>query len=126
MALYKKCNKAGCREYIERHMSYCEQHQNDKASDSYNRDRYKHNKEYVNFYSSSKWRKLRKRALIRDEYCCVSCKREGIIQVGEVADHILPTEFFWDKRLDINNIQVLCKACHNKKTAEDEKKYGKR
>ena len=38
-------------------------------------------------------------------------------------DHILPLRLFWDKRLDENNLQVLCSKCNKKKGNEILSKY---
>ena len=32
-----------------------------------------------------------------------------------VADHINPVRFFWDQRLDENNLQILCRRCNEAK-----------
>ncbi|MDO6448097.1 HNH endonuclease [Oceanobacillus profundus] len=44
---------------------------------------------------------------------------------AEEVDHIIPVKVDWSLRLDINNCQPLCHDCHNKKTAEDKRKYGR-
>lgn len=61
----------------------------------------------------------------RDHGLCVQCRRDGIIKIGDVVDHIIPLLVDWSKRLDPANLQTLCHAHHNKKTKEDEKKYKK-
>ncbi|MCR4367994.1 HNH endonuclease [Bacillus velezensis] len=50
----------------------------------------------------------------------------GVITAADVCDHIIPIEIRWDLRLTYSNLQMLCHSCHNRKTREDEKKYGKR
>ena len=60
----------------------------------------------------AKWRKLSK-AWRRDHPLCAKCGRPG-----QVVDHIQPHRgdpaLFWDR----DNLQTLCKPCHDKKTGK--------
>jgi 5-methylcytosine-specific restriction protein A len=51
---------------------------------------------------------------------CVECRRQGLLSVSEVVDHIVPhrgdMQIFWLR----SNWQALCKACHDRKTARGE------
>ena len=123
VALYNQCAKTMCRELVEKPHKYCEKHREDTTEREYNKNRYKYSKEYLAFYNSSIWRKKRNKIKRRDNYQCQRCKCNGIITVGTVVDHIIPTKVNWDKRLDDDNLQLLCQSCHNIKTREDEKKY---
>lgn len=38
-----------------------------------------------------------------------------------VADHIKPLSTRWDLRLDADNIQTLCKRCHDTRKREQER-----
>jgi len=52
---------------------------------------------------------------------CVICLREGVTQISECVDHIVPiTEggSVWDS----DNHQALCIKCHNTKTKSEQKK----
>lgn len=55
----------------------------------------------------------------------MECERRGHITPATVVDHIIPhegnLELFWDE----NNIQSLCKSCHDRKTA-GEGRWGKK
>jgi 5-methylcytosine-specific restriction protein A len=42
------------------------------------------------------------------------CLKEGRASMAEIADHIKPIKE-GGARLDINNLQSLCRSCHNKK-----------
>jgi 5-methylcytosine-specific restriction protein A len=50
---------------------------------------------------------------------CVECERQGRITPATVVDHIIPhkgnLELFWDE----DNLQALCKPCHDRKTAKE-------
>jgi hypothetical protein len=58
--------------------------------------------------STSQWRKIRKRILERDSYCCQRCGDEG-----NSVDHIIPrnhggSDEDW-------NLQTLCVSCNSAK-----------
>ncbi|WP_223295494.1 HNH endonuclease [Granulicella mallensis] len=64
-------------------------------------------------------------ALIRDFYLCVRCKANGDIKPATDVDHIRPFNGKDDTlRLDIDNLQSLCKACHSRKTAKEDGGFG--
>lgn len=121
MAMLKLCS---CGKPIDISTSKCDsckpkQNERHKLYDKYRRD-----KEAAKFYSSKAWQVLREQALTRDLGLCQHCFNDKKITLAEMVDHILPIKFFWEYRLDINNLQSLCNQCHAVKTIEDKKKYG--
>lgn len=86
---------------------------------AYNKDRWKYQKELKQFYNSKAWRELSKIVLNEHYYVCVMCGKDA-----KVADHIVPVRADWNLRLDKNNIQPLCDACHAIKTKKDKKMYN--
>lgn len=66
---------------------------------------------YPHLYGTTKWRKLRLMAADRDEYTCRMCKR--IIGFKFHSDHIKPHNGDEELFYDLDNIQTLCKHCHN-------------
>lgn len=65
------------------------------------------------FYSSVRWQSLRVHIIEeqkgRCQMCGASYKEDGIkIHV----DHIVPLSVDWSRRLDKNNLQLLCEACN--------------
>ena len=66
------------------------------------------------FYSSREWRKLR--AAYRKRH--PACRRCG--RKAEHVDHVIDVRTAPDRRLDWFNLQCLCHACHNEKTAADQ------
>lgn len=56
----------------------------------------------------------------------MECERLGRITPATVADHIKPhegnPELFWDE----DNLQPLCKRCHDSKTAREDGRWGKK
>ena len=72
------------------------------------------------------WQKLRLQALKRDAYTCQICKAEGIIKVvgitrtDHAVDHIKPTRLFPELIKDMDNLQTLCRSCHDTKTRAEQ------
>lgn len=124
----KPCNKIGCTNltrdrYCEQHKHLAEQRQRDKQRDKHY-DQYKRNQQARAFYHSKEWERVRLAVLSRDNFLCQECLKNKRITRAVIADHIVPLLVAWDKRLDMSNLQSLCQACHNRKTAEDKRRYG--
>lgn len=64
------------------------------------------------FYNSTAWKEVRTQAFVRDNYTCVDCK-----QVGHKleANHIKPRSKHPELKLELSNIETLCKKCHDGK-----------
>ncbi len=56
----------------------------------------------------------------------MECERLGRITPATVVDHIKPhegnPEMFWEE----DNVQSLCKPCHDSKTAREDGRWGKK
>lgn len=65
------------------------------------------------FYSTQDWRRLRYRVLLEDGAVCILCGRNHA-QHGVVihVDHIEPLSLNWSRRLDRDNLQILCEDCN--------------
>lgn len=73
------------------------------------------------WYKTARWQKLRWSVLVRDLFTCKRCdKVEGNTRLL-VADHKTPhrgdERMFWDEQ----NLQCLCKACHDKDKQREER-----
>lgn len=87
----------------------------------YNFNRRVSKKDYVNFYARESWSKrLRLEILERDMYICQRCGHEG-----NVVDHIVPSLADWDSRELKDNLQTLCRSCHQIKTNREQAKLKK-
>lgn len=65
------------------------------------------------FYMSPEWKELRTKVFIRDDYTCRGCNKRG----GQLeANHIKPRSKFPELKLEISNIETLCKPCHRELT----------
>ncbi|MCM2455315.1 HNH endonuclease [Rhizobium sp. CG4] len=79
--------------------------------------------EYRGWYKTARWQKLRMSVLIRDRFTCqmVGCGRVDGNTSRLVADHKTPhrgdERLFWDE----NNLQCLCKTCHDKLKQKEER-----
>jgi 5-methylcytosine-specific restriction enzyme A len=69
------------------------------------------------FYQSNAWRKCRA-AFLRAHPLCRRCANAGQSVAARMVDHIKPIKS-GGARLDWSNLQSLCFACHNRKTARD-------
>ena len=72
-------------------------------------------------YRTADWRARRVRILVRDSFTCRACGRMTSGQEAHV-DHILPLEEGGTDADD--NLQVLCKSCHGKKTRAEQRRRG--
>ena len=64
-----------------------------------------------------KWQKLRQLVIRRDKGLCQECLRLGFVTAGSEVDHILSKAKGGAD--DLDNLQLLCKECHKKKTKEE-------
>ena len=59
-----------------------------------------------------RWRALRMQALDRDGWACVQCGTRHWLE----CDHVLPVRDRPDLAYTLSNLQMLCGACHARKT----------
>lgn len=71
------------------------------------------------FYTSQEWRNIRYEVLKKYNGKCALCGRSAKDGVVLHVDHIIPLSKNWNKRLDINNLQVLCEDCNLGKSNKD-------
>jgi 5-methylcytosine-specific restriction enzyme A len=61
----------------------------------------------------------RERVLRRDDYLCVHCRALGRVEVAVEVDHIVPLCDGGSNEQE--NLQSLCRSCHQSKSAEEER-----
>ncbi|MCD5030340.1 MULTISPECIES: HNH endonuclease signature motif containing protein [Enterococcus] len=120
----KLCNKAGCRVLVDYNQSYCEKHKRTKVSNVSYSSRKADGGKYFAFYKSRAWEKMSYIYRLNNP-CCEQCLKAGVIHKADVVDHIVEIRDDYSRRLDEKNLQSLCHACHNKKTAIEKKKRKK-
>lgn len=113
----KPCRYPGCKELTDER--YCTEHKQlmDKQYRQNERDL-----EAEKFYQSKEWRNLR-RVKLNINPLCEECFRHNRYAMAEVVDHIIPIKY-GGARLDITNLQSLCKSCHSSKSAREGSRWG--
>ena len=71
------------------------------------------------FYLSQEWKELRYSVLKEQGGKCQLCGRSRKDGVVLHVDHIIPLSKDWSKRLDKDNLQVLCEDCNLGKSNKD-------
>lgn len=61
------------------------------------------------FYGTAAWRNVRKAALIRDHYWCCRCRKRP----ADTVHHLIHVEDAPEKAMDLDNLQSICRQCHN-------------
>lgn len=75
----------------------------------------------VEHYRTADWRAKRLRILVRDAFTCAVCRKVVSGRQAHV-DHVVPLE---EGGSDADaNLQVLCEACHGKKTRGEQRRRG--
>lgn len=71
------------------------------------------------------WLKLSRMCLAEEPYCRY-CARVGRVTLAQISDHIIPIRIRPDLRLVRENVQSLCKLCHDSVKAREEiERYGR-
>jgi 5-methylcytosine-specific restriction protein A len=123
--MLRPCHKQGCPNLTRE--KYCEKHKHLEEQDRQERQRYYNEKirstEVQGFYESPAWRKLRRQKLGQMPLCeiCYANKR---ITPAVIVDHKIEIKD-GGAALDMKNLQSVCHACHNKKTAAERLKRNK-
>lgn len=88
--------------------------------DERERSRQRDSAAWRQWYKTARWQKLRWAILTRDLFTCRMCRRVVADTSQLVADHKVPhrgdERLFWDP----NNIQCLCKPCHDREKQRTE------
>lgn len=141
----RHCKYQGCRKLVPFDESYCHAHElvmaiikkNEELEQSRLREvsqgyqqserrtRYSNSSRFdeigAGFYQSQAWRKLSARVRVRDLYTCQVCGKVQGVNESYVVDHIVKRRIGKDKAMDSSNLWLLCRQCHNKKSALENK-----
>lgn len=116
----KLCTYPGCHNIVVDGGCRCPQH----PQITRQKRRYEHHyHQGKQIYNSSWWKRLRDAHLVK-EPCCELCARFSIVTPATVVDHIIEIKDGGDPK-DPNNLQSLCRSCHNRKTGEEVRKRNK-
>lgn len=73
----------------------------------------KYHEKYDSFYQTKAWKELRAKKFYDANGLCEMCFKENTIRKGREVHHIIPIEKDWSKRLDYDNLILLCPDHHN-------------
>lgn len=73
---------------------------------------YSNASEYHKLYDRALWKRLRAQQLMANPLCAF-CLARGIVTEATIADHIKPHKGDESLFFDNNNLQSLCKECHD-------------
>lgn len=141
----RHCKFQGCRKILPYEIDYCDEHliivtnenknQELKAQQlkemsvgyqqSDRRTRYSNSSRFdeigAGFYQSQAWRKLSTRIRVRDLYTCQVCGKVQGVNESYVVDHIVKRRLDETKAMNSSNLWLICRRCHNVKTALENK-----
>ncbi|HHC6468741.1 TPA: HNH endonuclease signature motif containing protein [Vibrio parahaemolyticus] len=117
----KVCAAAGCRNVTS--VRFCKRcadiHKalsKDKAKKRARASTERYSDKFKSFYASKQWKDLRTAKIKKDPLCEV-CLKNGFIREGKDIDHIIEIKDDYSRRLDMTNLQTLCRSCHMAKTS---------
>lgn len=116
--MWKQCKVPGCKGLTKQ--KYCDKHQHLEIKDKQGQNKFYNknvrDKKSQKFYESTAWRRVRTIYIKRNPLCEI-CYANSKLTKAAIVDH--KTEIKdGGEMLDFNNLQSLCLACHNKKTAK--------
>lgn len=122
------CHESGCMEYAIPGDSRCAKHIEAYRERMRERGRRAdHNRDDTvrRLYRTERWRELRAWQLRREPFCA-ECEASGFHNIiAEVVDHITPHRGNPALFFDPDNLQSLCKSCHDSKTAREDGGFGR-
>lgn len=107
------CSAAGCPALVRR--GRCEDHQVRRAESERDYDAERKGARKRGYDRT--WQGLRLAKLGRNPVC-EPCEQRGVTTPATEVDHIVPLRMV-GARLDLENLQAICRSCHAKKTQEE-------
>jgi 5-methylcytosine-specific restriction protein A len=116
----RECSQPACRKLTT--TRFCEKHlvENHAKESSRQHDRGRRDDPFRAIYKTARWQRVRIQIIYRDPLCCI-CK----MAASEMVDHIIPARDYAGDFFDEENLQGLCKACHDIKTATEDGGFGR-
>lgn len=90
-------------------------------------DKKTYKRKYEPFYHTARWREIRKAFLLGHttwngtmvpNTLCLECYKNGKVVPSNTVDHIQRIKSGGDA-YDLNNLQALCRACHDTKSSKE-------
>lgn len=63
------------------------------------------------FYASARWQRVRRIKLSQDPFC----EADGCVELAVDVHHVKPWQEFPELAFTMENLESLCKSCHNRK-----------
>ena len=116
----RPCRHSGCAEVVRDGSGWCKAHLSDRSIGRWGDARRgtRHERGY-----GSEWEVTRGRILSRDKGLCQVCLQAGKYRPAKAVDHIVPK--FEGGSDDDDNLQSICKVCHDIKTADEARRARK-
>ncbi|ANZ98177.1 hypothetical protein BFC20_10920 [Brochothrix thermosphacta] len=116
-----QCKVAHCRQLIDYTDQYCDTHahigikRKQEQAQRYNETTRNNefNKQYTKFYQSSEWKQARMTKLV-NQPLCEECLKNKNVKQGQIVHHIIELKEDWEQRVNQNNLETICRECHNK------------
>jgi 5-methylcytosine-specific restriction protein A len=111
-AAKRPCRKTGCPNLTD--SAYCDEHRQPEQGQ---RELWRGSASSRGYDAA--WKRIRLQALKRDYHLCQTCLRATPPRFNPAVDvdHVIPIRVAPDRRLDLSNLQSICRECHAKKTA---------
>lgn len=74
--------------------------------------KYREKRPWQHLYGRSRWQAMRQRHLA-EHPLCVYCLMQEIVEVATIVDHVIPHKGDEAMFFDPDNLQSLCKHCHD-------------
>ena len=104
------CSHRGCPNLVDPNTGgYCEEHKTVRHQ-HYSKSR--GDKKEIAFYSTKRWKSVRRAVMYRDQGLCVRCKQPAVL-----VDHIIEVKD-GGSLYSMDNLQALCHKCHAQKTKD--------
>lgn len=115
----RPCAHSGCPNLVQPPERYCAAH---TCAGSHAYDKYRGSAASRGY--DAPWRRYTKRYL-KAHPLCVACQAQGVVTASSEVDHIVSVTGPDDPRFwDPSNHQALCKSCHSRKTARENRGFG--
>jgi len=85
-------------------------------------DKHMRSKDRKKIYNTKRWKDIRIKAMVRDNFLCQHCLKDGKEVRGQEMDHQIELMDDISLAYDINNLVYLCRTCHRIKTEKERKK----
>ena len=127
--LMKKCPRCGmlmpygpqycetCKPLADAELEAVRERNAKRKAQMYNRHR---DSRFINFYRSKAWKDLSRAYMQSARYKCQARLSSECKGIATEVHHTIPiqTDRGWDKRLDWDNLEAVCTACHNARHPE--------